>query len=152
MTTTMFGMSHDSAGFNFFGGMFGGLNGIGFMHNGVSPGGEIRVGLFMDTTLNRGRGYILRDGVVIPFDYPGATLTQAWDVNAQGDVVGVYRDSAGRIHGFLRSAHGEFSSIDVPNATLTRAFGINTSGDIVGTYIAGGVQRAFLRSSKSRGN
>lgn len=152
MTTTMFGMSHDSTGFNFFGGMFGGLNGVGFMHNGVSPDGQILVGLFMDTTLNRARAYILQDGVAMPFDYPGATLTQAWDVNARGDVVGVYRDTAGRIHGFLRSAQGEFTSIDVPNATLTRAFGINTSGDIVGTYIAGGVQHAFVRSAKWRGN
>lgn len=152
MTTTMFGMSHDSAGFEFFGGMFGGLNGIGFMHNGVSPSGKIRVGLFMDMTVNRGRAYILQDGVALPFDYPGATLTQAWDVNAQGDVVGVYRDTAGRIHGFLRSAQGEFTSIDFPNATLTRAFGINASGDIVGTYIIGGVQHAFVRTAHGRGN
>ena len=152
MSTTMFGMWHDAAGFNFFGGMFGGLTGIGFMHNGVSPEGRNVVGLFMDTTVNRARAYILRDGVAVPFDYPGATLTQAWDVNAQGDVVGVYRDTAGRVHGFLRSAQGEFTSIDVPNATLTRAFGINTSGDIVGTYVVGGVQHAFLRSAKWRGN
>jgi uncharacterized membrane protein len=152
MTTSMFAMSHDAAaGFEFFGGVFGGLNGIGFMHNGVSPGGEILAGLFMDTTVNRARAYILQEGVAIPFDYPGATLTQAWDVNAQGEVVGVYRDTAGRIHGFLRSAQGEFTSIDVPNATLTRAFGINTSGDIVGTCIIGGVQHAFVRSAKWRG-
>jgi hypothetical protein len=66
--------------------------------------------------------------------------------------VGVRRDSAGRIHGFLRSAQGEFTSIDFPGATLTRAFGINTNGDIVGTYVAGGVQHAFVRSAQGRGN
>lgn len=152
MTTTMFGMSLDSDGFDFFGGIFGGLNGIGFMHNGVSPSGKPVVGMFMDTTLNRGRAYILQDGVGVPFDYPGATLTQAWDINAQGDIVGVYRDTAGRIHGFLRSAQGEFTSIDFPNATLTRAFGINASGDIVGTYISSGVQHAFVRTANGRGN
>jgi uncharacterized membrane protein len=152
MTTTMFGMSHDAIGFDFFGGMFGGLNGTGFMHNGVSPAGEIIAGLFTDTSVNRARAYILRDGVAMPFDYPLATLTQAWDVNAQGDVVGVYRDTAGRIHGFLRSAGGEFTSIDFPGATLTRAFGVNSNGDIVGTYIVGGVQHAFVRSAKGRGN
>jgi hypothetical protein len=152
MTTTMFGMLYDSAGYNFFGGMFGGLTGTGFMHNGVSPSGQILVGLFMDTSVNRARAFILRDGAALPFDYPGATLTQAWDVNAQGDVVGVYRDRAGRIHGFLRSAQGEFTSIDVPGATLTRAFGVNSNGDIVGTYVVGGVQHAFIRSAKGRGN
>ena len=62
----------------------------------------------------------------MPFDYPGATHTQAWNVNAQGDVAGVYRDAAGRIHGYLRSARGEFTSIDFPGATLTLIFGINT--------------------------
>jgi len=151
-STTMFGMWRDAAGFNFFGGTFGGLNGIGFMHNGISPGGRNVVGLFMDTTVNRARAYILRDGVAVPFDYPGATLTQAWDVNAQGDVVGVYRDTSGRIHGYLRSDGGEFASINFPGATLTRAFGMNTNGDIVGTYVAGGVQHAFVRSTKGRGN
>lgn len=152
MSTTMFGMRRDAEGFNLFGGMFGGLNGIGFMHNGVSPGGRILVGVFMDTTVNRARAYILREGVAIPFDYPGATLTQAWDVNARGDVVGVYRDPAGRIRGYLRPARGEFTSIDFPEATLTRAFGINTNGTIVGTYVADGVQHAFVRSTKGRGN
>ena len=83
---------------------------------------------------------------------PNATLTQAWDVNAGGDVVGVYRDSDGRIHGYLRSADGEFTSIDFPGATLTRASGINTDGDIVGTYVASGVQHAFVRSKKRDGN
>ena len=152
MTTTMFGMLRDAAGFDLFGGMFGGLNGIGFMHNGVSPAGRNVVGMFMDTTVNRPRAYVLSDGVPIPFDYPGATLTQAWDVNAQGDVVGVYRDTAGRIHGFLRSAQDEFTSIDFPGATLTRAFGMNTNGDIVGTYVAAGVQHAFVRSTKGPAN
>jgi hypothetical protein len=80
------------------------------------------------------RAYILRDRVAMPFDYPGATLTQAWDVNAQGDVADVYRDAAGRIHGYLCSARGEFTSIDFPGATLTRAFGINTNGDCRNLY------------------
>jgi len=147
-STTMFAMSHDADGFSFFGGMFGGLNGIGFMHNGVSPDGTNVAGIFMDTSVNRARAYLVRDRVIMPFDYPGATLTQAWDVNAAGDVAGVYRDTSGRIHGYLRSANGEFTPVDYPGATLTRAFGINASGDIVGTYIAGGIQHAFVRSDK----
>jgi len=151
-STTMFGMSLDSGGFNFFGGTFGGLDGNGFMNNGVTKGGRIVAGLFMDTSLNRTRAYIVRRGVATSFDYPNAALTQAWDVNAEGDVVGVYRDTDGRIHGYLRSADGEFTSIDFPGATLTRAFGINTAGDIVGTYVASGVQHAFVRSAKGRGN
>ena len=151
-STTMFGMSHDSSGFNFFGGMFGGPDGIGFMNNGVSTGGRRLVGFFMDMSFNRVRSYIARKGVTTTFDYPSATLTQAWDVNPDGDVVGVYRDTDGRIHGYLRSAEGEFTPIDFPGATLTRAFGINANGDIVGTYVASGVQHGFLRSVKRHGN
>ncbi|HEY3135438.1 MAG TPA: hypothetical protein VGL29_05250 [Blastocatellia bacterium] len=153
-TTTMFGMSLDSGGFNFFGGKFGGLDGNGFMNNGVTKGGRIVVGWFTDTSVSpsRARAYIVRRGVAMAFDYPNAALTQAWDVSAEGDVVGVYRDADGRIHGFLRSADAEFASIDFPGATLTRAFGINSNGDIVGTYVASGVQHAFVRSAKGRGN
>ena len=151
-STTMFGMSLDSGGFKFFGGKFGGLDGMGFMNNGVSKGGRRVAGLFMDTSLNRVRSYTVRRGVATPFDYPDAALTQAWDVNADGDLVGVYRDTGGRIHGYLRSGSGEFTSIDFPGATLTRAFGINNNGDVVGTYVAGGVQHAFVRNAKSRGD
>ena len=148
-STTMFGMSRDSDGFNFFGGKFGGMDGMGFMNDGVTAGGKRVVGMFMDTSLNRVRSYIVHRGVATPFDYPDAALTQAWDVNALGDVVGVYRDMGGRIHGYLRSVDGQFTSIDFPGATLTRAFGINSDDDIVGTYIAGGVQHAFVRTAKS---
>jgi hypothetical protein len=151
-STTMFGMSRDSIGFNFFGGKFGGLDGMGFMNNGVTAGGRRVAGFFMDTSLNRVRAYTVRRGAATPFDYPDAALTQAWDINAQADVVGVYRDTGGRIHGYLRSGDGEFTAIDFPGATLTRAFGINSSGDIVGTYVASGVQHAFVRSAKRRGN
>jgi len=168
-TTTMFGQSVDSQDlqfvdpssgdlaqsfFTFFGGIYGGLSGRGFMNNGVSPSGRIVVGWFTDSSVTpaRARAYILRDGVVTPFDYPvaGVKQTLAWDVNAEGDVVGWYQDQANKVHGFLRSPDGEFTSIDFPFATLTRAFGINTNGDIVGTYIAGGVQHAFVRSAKLR--
>jgi probable HAF family extracellular repeat protein len=152
MTTTMFGMSLDTGGFSFFGGAYGGLVGRGFMNNGITPGGEIVAGLFTDTSVSpaRGRAYIVREGLVTPFDYPNAAMTAAWDVNAQGDVVGVRRDPVGRIHGFLRSAQGEFTSIDFPGATLTRAFGINTNSEIVGTYVEVGLQHAFIYRPQSR--
>src|SRR5215813_1458077 len=101
---SMFGFSLDSGSFNFFGGTFGGLDGIGFKNDGVSKGGSIVVGWFTDTSVSpsRARAYIVSNGVATAFDYPNATLTKAWGVNAEGDVVGFYRDTDGRIHGFLR--------------------------------------------------
>jgi len=66
-------------------------------------------------------------------DFPGAVLTNAQGINPGGDIVGIYRDTAGKQHGFLLSA-GNFSSIDYPGAIATDARGINPGGDIVGSF------------------
>lgn len=71
----------------------------------------------------------------ITIDFPGAILTNAQGINAQGEIVGGYTDTAGRTHGFLLSG-GQFQSIDVPDARATFARGIGPGGDIVGTYVA----------------
>jgi probable HAF family extracellular repeat protein len=41
--------------------------------------------------------------VVTPLDFPGAILTNAQGINAQGEIVGFYTDAAGRTHGFVQS-------------------------------------------------
>jgi uncharacterized membrane protein len=77
-------------------------------------------------------------------DYPGATLTYAVGVNSQEQIVGWYRDTGGKIHGFLFDGLG-FTSIDYPGATRTDAWDISSSGDIVGSYNdAAGVQHGYL--------
>ncbi|MBZ5544596.1 MAG: hypothetical protein LAO07_13090 [Acidobacteriia bacterium] len=111
------------------------------MHNGISPDGRTIVGLYTDTSGTH--GYILSQDNFMPFDVPGSNLTQAEDLNARGEIVGLYRDTAGKFHGFLRNGVGYFS-IDYPNATDTRAFAISDNGQIVGQYVAGGVTHAFL--------
>ena len=68
-------------------------------------------------------------------DFPGAVSTNAQGINAQGEIVGGYTDTAGRAHGFLLSG-GQFQSIDFPNSRATLARGIGPGGDIVGTYVA----------------
>jgi probable HAF family extracellular repeat protein len=68
-------------------------------------------------------------------DFPGAVLTNAQGINAQGEIVGGYTDIAGQTHGFVLSG-GQFRSIDFPNARVTFARGIGPGGDIVGTYVA----------------
>jgi len=111
------------------------------MHNGISPGGKIIVGLY--TNASGTHGYILSNGKFMPFNVPGSNLTQAWDLNARGEIVGFYRTADGKFHGFLRNGVGYFS-IDYPGATETRAFGISDNGQIVGQYVASGVTHAFL--------
>ena len=71
-------------------------------------------------------------------------MTSAWDVNPAGAVVGAYRDTANKVHGFLWEDL-RFTAIDYPSATATRAFGINSRGDIVGGYVdATNVAHGFL--------
>jgi uncharacterized membrane protein len=72
-------------------------------------------------------------GTFTAIDFPGATTTQAWGINASGDIIGNYVSADKATHGFLRS-RGEFSSIDFPGASYTKANGISPSGDIIGDY------------------
>ena len=78
-------------------------------------------------------------------DFPGASSTQAWSINAAGDIVGFYA-AAGITHGFLLSA-GSFSSIDFPGASATFVYAINARGDIAGAYVSAGVMHGFLRQA-----
>jgi len=66
-------------------------------------------------------------------DFPGANATEAFAINSNGDIVGAYRDSALREHGFLLHG-GVFTTLDFPGAYNTEPTGINVKGDIVGTY------------------
>lgn len=69
----------------------------------------------------------------VAIDYPGAKNTQAYDINAAGDIVGGY-DSADNIgHGFLLRK-GNYTSIDYPGAKWTQARAISPQGWIVGVY------------------
>ena len=79
-------------------------------------------------------------------DFPGATSTQAIDVNDAGDIVGDYFDAANVEHGFISSG-GTFTAIDFPGATSTAVAGINANGDIVGGYTdTTGTNHGFLLS------
>jgi len=87
------------------------------------------------------------------FDVPvaGAVLTQADDINAHGEIAGVYLDVNGVAHAFL-IAGANFTSFDFPGATDTLAFGINSAGQIVGRYdIADGSVHGFLAQPARKG-
>jgi len=119
------------------------------MNNGATPDGSMVVGLFLNMMTGQSEGYVIDDGEFMPFVVPGSTLTSAWDVNPRGEIAGVYRDAANRVHGFVRDA-GRFLTLDVPNAAITRAFGINAGGDVVGAFgDTAGRTRAFM-ASRSR--
>jgi len=101
------------------------------MHNGVTPGGETIIGLHFPAP-GQSRGYVLTRDTFTFLDAPGSTSTQAWDLNANGTIVGQY-DAGGRTHGFYYD-QGGLVAIDVPGSSMTVARGINPRGEIVGVF------------------
>ena len=92
------------------------------------------VGWYVDSTgITHGFSIDTKNNVTT-IDPPGATLTNAWSINASEEIVGAYTDSSGVYHGFLLS-NGKYTSYDAPNgAILTEITGINDAGDIVGIF------------------
>src|SRR5262249_50605236 len=78
-------------------------------------------------------------------DFPGATETLAYGINAAGTITGQYVGASGATHGFMFDGMA-FTAIDFPGAAQTFAFGINTTGQIVGQYGMGGPSHGFLRN------
>lgn len=117
------------------------------MHNGVTAGGEVVVGLSYEAA-DIAKAYIIDHGVYTEFSVGSAPFTAAWDVNQSGEVVGVYNDGT-KLRGFLRNRAG-LTSVEFPGATATQAFGINASGDIVGVYVKDGVIRGYNASRSVR--
>lgn len=141
LMSTMFGFRRTAAGYTSLPGVQASMN------NGATPDGNKIVGLYTDMITGLTHGYVIDYGTFTPFDVPGSNLTNAWDINPQGEIVGAFRDTKGKVHGFLESGSGEFSTIDFPGATATRAFGINPAGDVVGAYVdAAGNTHGFLMS------
>lgn len=75
-------------------------------------------------------------------------MSMNWRVNPSGQMLGHYRDSASKVHGYLYS-NGTHTSIDFPGGIRTEARGINASGEIVGLYISPDfVSHGFLLSKQ----
>lgn len=98
-----------------------------------------------------GHGFVFSKGQFINFDVPvaGAILTQLDDINANGQILGVYIDTLGMEHGFLEVG-ATFTSFDFPGAAITSAWGINSAGEIVGNHFdsPGGASHGYLAVSK----
>lgn len=119
------------------------------MNNGVNAFGDV-VGFYISPTTNRAeRSYLIRDGAMTWFQFPGSVVTQAWDISPAGTIVGFHRSSlTGPLplfHGFVLE-DGEITSFDAPAATETRAYGVSPTGDVVGYYIDSTGRHGFVLS------
>jgi hypothetical protein len=105
------------------------------MHGGATPDGSVVVGFYVDMMTGHQHGYILRNGTLQTYDVPGSTFTTVWDINPEQELVGTYKDTAGKQHGFLQLPGGSAPiTVDYPNAVATIAMGLNPQGAIVGQY------------------
>ncbi len=117
----------------------------------INASGEI-AGSYVDSNMNR-HGFVRSNtGVFTSFDPPnagtsttgsggGMTGTQALSIDTAGDVVGVYTDTSGLNHGFIRLANGTISAFDAPGAGTSQ--GVFFEGTFIfvtdpgGNYSAG---------------
>ena len=72
--------------------------------------------------------------------------TQPIFISPIGALTGVYVDSSGTLHGFLRTVEGEFTTVDPPGTGFTAPQGINLFGAIVGYYFGPSGEQGFLRT------
>ncbi|MBV9339447.1 MAG: hypothetical protein JO159_00990 [Acidobacteria bacterium] len=92
-------------------------------------------------------------GTVTVFTVPNATRTEALAINNFDQVVGVYTDASGVLHGFTRDREGHlFYPLDVPGATTAPNFGtyplgINDFGFISGHFFdSSNNEHGFVRA------
>ena len=114
----------------------------------VNDFGDV-VGGFDFTDQNTVIAFVDHHGSYTSFEDPVAPpgASQADALNDHGQIVGVYVDVDGNVHGFLRE-HGEFFPVEFPGTTSGgEAEGINNQGQIAGRYFGGrGGSLGFVRS------
>jgi hypothetical protein len=102
-------------------------------------------------------GFLLRGGAFTTLDYPGADVawSQAGAINDAGDIAGSYSlktpAPAGNVHGFLRTAAGQWSNVDYPEGTHLMqggAYGILADGTVLGCYHDGNPATAMFGYTK----
>lgn len=91
-------------------------------------------GTFLDSK-NAGHGFLLFQGRLTTFQFPGSVSTGVSDMSRNGIIVGGYTSADGKGHAYMVHAGG-FRNITLPghpNADVT-VNGVNSNGDIVGIF------------------
>jgi probable HAF family extracellular repeat protein len=113
-----------------------------------SPRALNDVGAIVGTYLggNTAHGFLLYQGKVASFMFPGSTITEAWDISRTGIIVGTYNVTGvpGTLGFMVKS--GVFHQIKIPGFLTTNVsvFGVNDNGDVVGRFVANDTAFGFL--------
>jgi probable HAF family extracellular repeat protein len=108
--------------------------GLGTVALGINDLGQI-VGIYItrENSENIIRGFLRVGDIFQPIDYPDAIQTNPFGINNQGQIVGNYFDSAGKVQGFFL-VNEIYTRINVPGALQTSILSINDLGHVVGAY------------------
>jgi probable HAF family extracellular repeat protein len=111
---------------------------VSVLATGVNNNGDV-VGFATDKQGNT-TSWLIHNGHLTAFGFPGGSDTQALGVNDKDQIVGSYLDGADVQHGFLLSSPlgpvSKWRGIDDPNGVgTTLVNGLNDAGDLVGFYI-----------------
>jgi hypothetical protein len=100
-------------------------------------------------------GYVFDGERYRTIDVPGATRTEAWDITNSGDVIGLYANADGRLHGFRLDKSGRYTRFDDPDGDLEDDLtGGNDRGVTVGSLLrydpTMGEAHGYLRDARGR--
>jgi uncharacterized membrane protein len=100
-------------------------------------------------------GYVFDGERYRTIDVPGATRTEAWDITNRGDVIGLYANADGRLHGFRLDKRGKYTKFDDPDGDLEDDLtGGNDRGVTVGSLLrydpTMGEAHGYLRDARGR--
>jgi uncharacterized membrane protein len=123
-------------------------DGLSYEAVDINNRGEI-VGFYNDDQGATTTGFVRsRRGRFADVDVPGSLATGPLRINDRRQVVGLYVDADGAVHGFLWD-DGNSETIEIPGATATVVLGINNRGQMVGSYVdADGAYHGFLRERR----
>ena len=71
-------------------------------------------------------------GEFTSIDFPGSTSTQAIKIDARGNILGFYKNAAGRAFGFRRKTDGSFEKIAPPRAASGNTVAFINGEGVVG--------------------
>lgn len=90
-------------------------------------------------------GFIYQNGKFRTLNYPGSSMSQAWDINDNDIIVGCYSGPV-VLSGFAYR-NGKFLTLTFPGAKETCPLGVNSIGEVVGSYTyEDGMQHGFVTS------
>ena len=146
VTTTSRSFIYSSSGFSYLTNPAGAFT---LDANGINNAGDI-AGVYgtIDSVSNQlvYHGFVLSNGVYATLDHPLGTSTSAHGINDQGQVVGDYTESGGKVHGFVYDG-GSFTTLDGPSAISTSVNDINNFGQVTGNFFTPASEHGYIYSN-----